>query len=118
MANYFSRDEFKCPHCGENNISDEFIERLDEVRRVYGKPMVITSGYRCPAHNAAVGGVDGSAHTEGLAADIACSFAADRMRMVEIAIGEGFRRIGISKTFVHLDISESHPQGVLWLYSS
>src|SRR5574343_1126050 len=110
MANYFTRDEFKCPHCGENNISDEFIDRLDEVRHAYGKPMVVLSGYRCPAHNASVGGVDGSAHTEGIAADIACSFARDRLALVESAINNGFGRIGIAKSFIHLDISETHPQ--------
>ena len=34
-----------------------------------GRPMVVTSGYRSPAHNAAVGGVDGSQHTKGEALD-------------------------------------------------
>jgi zinc D-Ala-D-Ala carboxypeptidase len=116
MSQHFKPEEFKCPHCFENKISLEFIDRLEEVRKVYGKPMAIVSGYRCPAHNAAVGGVDSSAHTEGLAADIACSFAGDRMRMVEIAIGEGFRRIGIGRTFLHIDISTTLPQNVIWLY--
>ena len=116
MSEHFKLSEFACPHCGANNIKPEFIDRLEEVRKVYGKPMYITSGYRCAAHNAAVGGVDSSAHTEGLAADVACSFAGDRMRLVEIAIGEGFRRIGIAKTFIHLDISTTLPQNVLWIY--
>ena len=117
MSEHFQLKEFACPHCGANNIKQSFIDRLEEVRKVYGKPMYITSGYRCPAHNQAVGGVPESAHVDGVAADIGCSLAADRMRLVEIAIGEGFRRIGIAKTFIHLDISETLPQNVIWLYS-
>jgi uncharacterized protein YcbK (DUF882 family) len=113
---YFQLKEFACPCCGANNIDRKFVELLDKIREQYGKPMYITSGYRCAAHNQAVGGVPESAHVDGVAADIGCSLAADRMRLVEIAIGEGFRRIGIAKTFIHLDISTTLPQNLIWLY--
>ena len=43
---------------------------LDPLRRLYGKPIVITSGYRCPELNQKVGGVANSWHTQGNAADI------------------------------------------------
>ena len=43
---------------------------LQPVRDVYGKPMTITSGFRCPALNKAVGGVATSQHLNGEAADI------------------------------------------------
>lgn len=43
---------------------------LDPLRRLYGKPIIITSGYRCPALNERVGGVKNSWHTQGNAADI------------------------------------------------
>lgn len=43
---------------------------LDPLRRLYGKPIIITSGYRCPALNDRVGGVINSWHTQGNAADI------------------------------------------------
>jgi uncharacterized protein YcbK (DUF882 family) len=117
MSAHFKRSEFVCPCCGANNISDEFIEKLEAVRQVYGKPMYINSGYRCPARNAAVGGVAESAHVEGLAADIGCTFATDRLKLVDLAISKGFRRIGVGKSFVHLDISTSLPQDVLWVYN-
>ena len=45
---------------------------LDEVRRLLGRRLHITSGYRCPELNAAVGGAPASQHTEGLAADFEC----------------------------------------------
>lgn len=49
---------------------DYIMSKLDEVREGYGKPIVINSGYRCPALNKAVGGVADSYHQKGLAVDI------------------------------------------------
>ena len=46
------------------------IEQLDELRRLYGHPIFITSGYRCPALNKAVGGKPNSQHVKGQAADL------------------------------------------------
>ena len=43
---------------------------LDPIRRRYGAPIIVTSGYRCPALNTAVGGVTNSHHIIGCAADI------------------------------------------------
>lgn len=43
---------------------------LDPLRRIYGKPIIITSGYRCQKLNTLVGGVANSWHTRGNAADI------------------------------------------------
>lgn len=43
---------------------------LDPLREMYGKPIYISSGYRCPRLNKAVGGVPGSQHKTGQAADI------------------------------------------------
>ena len=43
---------------------------LDPVRKVYGKPIKVSSGFRCALLNSAVGGVDNSQHLQGLAADL------------------------------------------------
>lgn len=43
---------------------------LDPLRRLYGAPIIIGSGYRCKQLNKAVGGVPNSWHQEGNAADI------------------------------------------------
>lgn len=43
---------------------------LDPLRRAWGKPLTVTSGYRCAALNKAVGGVKNSQHLSGHAADI------------------------------------------------
>jgi uncharacterized protein YcbK (DUF882 family) len=72
LSSHFSRREFACRcGCGEFIICEELIELLEEIRRRYGDPIVITSGYRCQKHNEAVGGSESSYHRIGQAADIA-----------------------------------------------
>lgn len=46
------------------------LERLNTIRENYGKPIIITSGYRCDMLNSLVGGVKDSYHKKGLAADL------------------------------------------------
>ena len=43
---------------------------LDPIRRMWGRPIIVNSGYRCPKLNAAVGGSATSQHMKGEAADI------------------------------------------------
>jgi len=45
---------------------------LEEVRALLGKPVLVSSGYRAPAVNRAVGGAANSAHMLGCAADFSC----------------------------------------------
>ena len=84
---WFSMNEFEC-HCGcrmpdgaKANIVALVEQVLDPAREGYGKPVCVNSGYRCARHNAAVGGVAGSQHMHGEAADICCS---DNERLAKI----------------------------------
>lgn len=52
------------------NLQDLIDNVLDPLRRAYGRPIIINSGYRCYSLNVAVGGVKNSAHLKGFAADI------------------------------------------------
>lgn len=52
------------------NIVNLVDKVLDPLRESYGKPIVITSGYRSPALNEAVRGAKNSHHVRGMAADI------------------------------------------------
>lgn len=45
-------------------------EMLERVRATLDVPITVTSGYRCPPLNIAVGGATSSDHTQGHAADI------------------------------------------------
>lgn len=46
------------------------LQRLNDIREGYGKPIVISSGYRCDELNEKVGGVKDSKHRLGLAVDL------------------------------------------------
>jgi uncharacterized protein YcbK (DUF882 family) len=48
----------------------QLANRLQVIRDLLGKPIIINSGYRTPEHNAAVGGSKNSFHMKGMAADI------------------------------------------------
>jgi len=89
---------------------------LDDARHKAGIPFVITSGYRCPSHNRAVGGVANSAHTKGLAADIACSDERSRGYIIGALYEASFNRIGIHPDFIHVDDDDSKSADVVWLY--
>lgn len=114
MSAHFKADEFMCRcGCRGNGVKPELIETLERVRSFLGKPIMITSGYRCEAHDAAVGGKNN--HTTGLAADLACSSGAERADLLAAVLASGFRRVGIGATFVHVDLCRDRPNSV-WLY--
>lgn len=62
-------------------------ECLNPIREAYGKPITVSSGYRCPALNKAVGGVATSQHTKGEAADLVGSNEVETLKIYQIAKG-------------------------------
>ncbi len=117
LTDHFDSDEFTDPDTGECKMDPMFMAKLEGARTLAGIPFIITSGYRSPAHNAAVGGKPDSAHLEGRAADIACSDSITRFKIIEAAYLAGFRRIEIAANHIHLDFSLTLPQNVL-VYSN
>ena len=71
VTSHFKLSEFECPCCKRVMLDARLLAFLDAVRKVYGKPIRITSGYRCACHNVRVWGALMSKHTVGAAADIA-----------------------------------------------
>ena len=116
LMKYFNESEFRCQCCGKLLLNQTLIDRLDIARGLAQLPFVITSGYRCEANNKEAGGVPGSAHCYGSAADIQAGNSKDRFRIVRALLAAGVRRIGIGKTFVHADVDLEKDQDVLWLY--
>jgi uncharacterized protein YcbK (DUF882 family) len=103
---HFTIFEFACKcGCGYDAISPALVGKLELARDEAGVAFVITSGCRCDEHNKKVGGVAGSAHTMGLAADIAVT---DKTKEVILkAVRKHFNRIGVAEKFIHVDIDES-----------
>lgn len=111
LSEHFAASEFTCHHCGQggNKMSPKLIELLEKLRaNCGGYPLSINSGYRCPTHNANVGGVPNSQHVQGTAADVA--------RPQELTFGEfawyvdqlPFDGIGLypgdKGDFIHVDV--------------
>ena len=59
---------------------------LDPLRRAWGKPILVNSGYRCPALNNAVGGKASSQHLRGEAADITAGSPKSNKQLYDLAI--------------------------------
>ena len=125
LSKNFSRLEVQCPcGCGANLINPFLIEKLEKVRNIIGRPIIITSGVRCEFYNGSIKASMNSSHIPdvygiGNAVDIACTNSKDRYELVELS-QKFFKRIGISGGqyggFVHLDVDRSKVQEVMWLY--
>ena len=119
---YFQDSEFQC-RCGKCPVRPpdaSLLSRLEELRGAYGKPLYISSGWRCEPYNRSVGGVKDSAHLMGKAVDLLCTSSKDRYNLlynVFNSIGL-FQRVGIGTTFIHVDTDETKDQGVIWLYGT
>lgn len=67
---------------------------LQPIRDKYGKPITITSGFRCIALNRAVGGSPTSQHVEGQAADIICENNKELFELIVKMIKNGEIKVG------------------------
>lgn len=123
MTPHFSDAELAC-RCGCGMLpSQEFMWLVERVRVRYGKPLRVTSAARCPEYNAKVSrtGLSGP-HTTGRAIDLGVS-GQDALRLLRIALSEGFTGIGINQKgaarFVHLDDlpnADGQPRPWIWSY--
>ena len=111
LSAHFDDSEFKCRCCGQLHPSGDMppkklVSFLEDIRAHFGGiPVHINSGYRCPKHNAAVGGASASRHMAGDASDLwiegvsphAVYEVANRLIGHEGGVGE-------YATFTHIDV--------------
>jgi peptidoglycan hydrolase-like protein with peptidoglycan-binding domain len=106
LTEHFNISEFHCKgaNCGcKETLHDPALSAyLQQIREHFGKPLKITSGYRCSSHNSAVGGASGSRHTKGQAADFTISGVAP-LEIARYAELIGIKGIGLYDSFVHID---------------
>ena len=103
------------------NMDTEFLFMLDKARGMAGVPFKINSGYRTKAHHEKLAKqgfptAKNSAHLAGYAADIHCTDSAKRFLIIDALITVGFNRIGIAKTFIHVDNDPGKPEDTGWVY--
>lgn len=118
LSENFSESEFACKGrscCGGTAaVSMELVSVLQAVRGYLGKPLRITSGFRCKVHNKAVGGAANSMHCRGWAADVVPPAGVSTQELAkcfEVALRAKEVSGGIiqypGRNFVHVDVRRS-----------
>ena len=107
----FSHDELKCKLTGEVKLAPRFEGELLTLRRVFARPMIVTSCCRSWQHNKNEGGHEHSLHvydkphhpTGGtVAIDIRCPDGVYMLELIGIARSLGWS-IGVARWGLHLD---------------
>ena len=125
MYKHFTLDELKCKcGCDEVSMDPKFMRTLEALREVYGRPMTISSAYRCTEHPIERSKRVPGAHTTGSAVDVQV-FGKDALELLRLAQEVGIHGIGISQAgarknrFLHLDMApatDTRPRPWLWSY--
>lgn len=122
---HFKKAEFDCPCCGANKMARDFVRKLDDLRSRVNFPLVVSSGYRCAKHNAAVSKTgDHGPHTTGRAVDFAIFGRAAFIVVQQWSLGGWGTGLGLNqrgphqKRFVHLDDLEAGERyrPTVWTY--
>ena len=101
----FSPAEIACRGSGSLRLNEEALDKLQALRDRLGKPLIVRSAYRSPAHNRAVGGAPRSKHMDGSAFDIAMANH-DPIAFEAAAREVGFLGFGFypRSGFIHIDL--------------
>ena len=122
----FSAKELRCK-CGKCNsdgseMQPEFMDSLQQLREQFGKPMALSSAYRCRRHPEEAKKAEPGEHAMGLAVDVQIR-GADAVQILHLALNLGFTRIGINQKgnsrFIHLGRAPTGgrlPSPALWSY--
>lgn len=121
LSPHFNVREFRCS-CGKSHETLLVSELVDKLEQLYTalncSKIIVTSGYRCPEHDKAVGGTSSGQHTKGTAADVCCygqdgqpiSSKTVCCKAQDLGFG-GIANITSSYQYTHLDVRT----GYRWL---
>ena len=118
-----TRREITCKcGCGFDMLSQETIETFQAIRDYIGKPIIITSGCRCPEHNANIKppGAKNSSHISGEALDMHVNGMSARQfgDKIKKCHAEGkiphLRYCYLMDTSVHIDTDSSKNRNSIW----
>lgn len=104
---WFTPRELASKGNGSLLVNMDALSRLDAMRELIGRPMIINSAYRDPLYNARVGGAPMSMHKFGRAFDVSLRghYKADLIRAAKQV---GFTGFGVNyHTFLHIDTGRS-----------
>lgn len=115
----FTPAELACKGTGKVMIDPQALDRLQALRDMLGAPIYLTSAYRSPKHNKAVGGVKGSLHKQARAYDVKMHNHCP-IELEAIARNAGFTGFGFYPpqgnryNFIHLDTGSAREWGERW----
>lgn len=102
-----------------NNLKQLVDQVLDPLRKRYGKPIKVNSGYRCEQLNKAVKGASNSQHIKGLAADITAGSAEENKTLFQLVqeLNLPFDQLIDEKKFswIHVSVSNKPRKQILHL---
>ncbi|WP_349213696.1 D-Ala-D-Ala carboxypeptidase family metallohydrolase [Phascolarctobacterium faecium] len=109
LSEHFDSSEFacKCGCGGLNNgagVNPRLVQVLERMRQLCGSPLELSCAYRCPNHNAEVGGVWNSQHVYGIAADVQTPPGLTPEELLRVAEQAGADGIGLYTWGVHVDV--------------
>jgi len=110
---HFTPEEMACKcGCKSCRMILDFMQRLEEIRIHYNRPMHITSGFRCADYDKAIGGKGN--HSLGCAADVLISKGDNMMDFVEACLKVKMRRVILyhNMPHVHIDDNPDAPGGI------
>ncbi len=114
LSPHFNAREFRCS-CGKSHetlLASELVDKLEALYTALNcSKIIVTSGYRCPDHDKAVGGTSSGQHTKGTAADVCCygqdgqpiSSKAVCCKAQDLGFG-GIANITAAYQYTHLDV--------------
>jgi len=107
IGSYYRLYELESPDTKEVKVDPKLIACLDKLQRESESRVVITSGYRTPAHNEKVGGAARSFHMKGMAVDcyqVGCKNKKGLLALAKRGLKCGFTTAIIYKGHVHFDV--------------
>lgn len=110
----FSAEELQCTCCGSDGVQQWALDKLQTVRNIVGRPLAITSAYRCSNHPVEARKSKAGTHNQGIAFDIYVSSGTERHEIITTGLIVGANGIGVDKNFIHLDFRDTTP--VVWTY--
>lgn len=105
------------PRSTRLQLSQPFFYLLEDLEKMVGQELTITSAFRSVHHEIKSGRDGSSSHCLGKAVDIYCYDSRLRYKIVTSALKLGVNRIGIYKNFIHLDVAterDSKATDVIW----
>lgn len=137
MGNYFTIDDLVYSNTAkargidntptkeaEGNLRTLIKECLNPIREIYGKPILVSSGYRCDELNNAVGGAKTSQHRSGNAVDLVPASGGSLKEIFESAVKYGkydqliYEENTKGNKWVHVSYDNNRKRGQILLYKN